>query len=66
MMKITLQDLIKRCGGQSAAAKVCGVHRQTVHHWHTGRSAPSWPLFVKLCNHVGVDPRTVELPKGGA
>jgi hypothetical protein len=53
---LTLQDLITRCGGQTKAAAICGVHRQTVHHWHNGRSAPPWTAFLAMCRATKTDP----------
>lgn len=39
---------------QEDLAKVAGVAQSTIGSWETGRSSPSVPELVRLCDHFGV------------
>ena len=60
---MTIQDLITRCGGQTKAAKIASVHRQTAHHWYHGRLQPHWQEFMAMCCASETDPHRVTAPE---
>ena len=59
---MTIRQLITRCGGQTKAADICGVCRQTVHKWFHGKTEPGWVAFMAMCEKTETDPFRIERP----